>query len=79
MAKDEDTRSELVRTFDGWPKPLRVVLFSLAVSLAIVFVISYTAQGRWAYAGLWLLVAGVWGLIGLTRLSEADRYDRLES
>lgn len=77
MAQDEDTRSQLVRTFDGWPKVLRVVLFSLAVSLAIVFAISYVVQQRWAYAGLWILVTGVWGLIALTRLNEADRYDRL--
>lgn len=69
-----DGRSEIVRAFDRWPKTVRVVLFALAVSFAVVMTISYLAQGRWGMVLLWVVITGVWALIALVRLSEADRY-----
>ncbi|WP_109471589.1 hypothetical protein [Ornithinimicrobium cavernae] len=69
-----DGRSDIVRAFDRLPKPLRVILFALAVSFAVVMVISYVTQGRWGMAVIWVVVTLVWGVIALVRLGEADRY-----
>lgn len=71
-----DTRSGIVRVFDTWPKPLRVILFALAVSFAVVMTIGYVAQARWWMAIVWVVVTAIWSLIGLVRLAEADRYAR---
>lgn len=78
MATDgpPDSRSEIVRAFDRWPKPLRVILLALAVSLAVVMTISFLAQGRWGMVILWAIITLVWAAIGLVRLSEADRFAR---
>ena len=71
-----DERSDIVRAFDGWPKGVRVVLFALAVSFAIIMLISYVARGSTGMAIVWAVVALVWSLIGVVRLGEADRYAR---
>ena len=71
-----DERSDIVRAFDGWPKGVRVVLFALAVSFAIMMLISYVARGSMGMAIVWAVVALVWSLIGVVRLGEADRYAR---
>lgn len=70
-----DHRSEIVRAFDRWPKPLRVVVFALAVSFAVVMTISYLAQGRWGMVLLWIIITAVWAMIALVRMGEADRFD----
>ncbi|USQ80565.1 hypothetical protein [Ornithinimicrobium faecis] len=77
MATDgpPDRRSDIVRSFDRWPKPLRVVVFALAVSFAVVMTISYLAQGRWGMVLLWLVITAVWSMIALVRMGEADRFD----
>lgn len=69
-----DQRSDIVRAFDGWPKAVRLVLFALAVSFAVVMLISYLAQGSMGMAIVWAVVALVWSLIGVVRLGEADRF-----
>lgn len=71
-----DARSDVVRAFDGWPKPLRVIIFALAVSFAVVMTIGYVAQGRWWMVIVWVVVTAIWSLIALVRLAEADRYAR---
>ncbi|USQ75946.1 hypothetical protein [Ornithinimicrobium cryptoxanthini] len=71
-----DGRSDLVRAFDGWPKAVRVVIFALAVSFALVMLISYVARESMGMAIVWAVVALVWSMIGVVRLGEADRYAR---
>ncbi|WP_114908144.1 hypothetical protein [Ornithinimicrobium murale] len=77
MATDgpPDGRSAIVRAFDRWPKPVRVVIFALAVSFALVMVISFAAQGRWGMVVLWVIITAVWGMVALVRLAEAHRHE----
>lgn len=73
---ETDPRTDFVRAFDNLPKALRVVILALAVALPVVLGIGYAMEGRWGWTMVWVIVTGVWGLIALTRLNEADRYGK---